>query len=578
MNESIIPEPLFFNEEWISDGIKDAYKNWHIKQRPQGVSLAFKSATRILIESATGTGKTSFIINKLLPFAAENNRNILYFGNRIALENQLINSLENNSSLIDITDSILDRSKEKPRIFKHQQSLSKITVTSYQSYINALTYKEYVLPDPYYVILDEAHFFLSDSLFNRKTHEILNTILETLHQKVLIFMSATPTEFRPVFNRIIPYLGAGHENFDLYKIFYKDEIEIYHNNYNPYFAYKFLCYHKHDDIIAKIKKTDKSEKWLIFVNSIKDGSDLFKQIKISTNRKVKFLSADNKKNVTWKRLITEHYFKEDILITTSVLDNGVNIVDADIRHIVLPFSVETDFIQMLGRRRMLNADDQVNVYIEQPSVQKINSLIYYTNHKLDIMNEYTQILEIKNYNKELYNKKIVAFTRKLWNKHDITVWNLFQLKKNNDIKINWLAHHRLLTLSDFYMGLRKKYSYPGYYLQNVLDWVHFDNNSIVSHLYCEQCNNLTEFIDYFKDKHIPAEDFESFYQCFQYYYKFECYDKFKDNPDEKKAALGIRKGSTQRKATMNRSLKMLQLPYVVKKEKETWIIRDLQAN
>lgn len=578
MSDSMIPEPIYFNEKWISDGIKDAYKNWHVKQKKKHGHLSFSSATRVLIESATGTGKTSFIVNKLAPFAAEYDRNILYLGNRIALENQLINQLENDSDLIDITDTILDRNKEKPRIFKHHQYSSTITVTSYQSIIKSLTDNPNSIPIPYYVIIDEAHFFLSDSLFNRKTYEIWTTLMNTFARKVLIFMSATTTDFRYIFNNEIPYLGADHTNFDIYKAFYKDDIEIYHNNYNPYSSHKFLCYHKYVDIIAKIKKTDRTEKWLIFVNSIKDGSELLKQIKDSTNRNVKFISAENKRSVTWNRLIAENYFKEDIIITTSVIDNGVNIVDTDVRHIVLPFCDETDFIQMLGRRRILEDNEQLYVYIEQPSVQEINSLIYYTTHKLHIIDEYSLILKTKEYSYDKYNERTTAFVRKLWNKHDTIVWTLFQIKKNNEIEINLLAYYRLLSLYRFYINLRKDYSHPGYYLKNVLDWVGSDNNKIISHLYCEHCNNLIELLEYFKDKPIPTEDTESFYQCFQYYYKFECNDKFKDNPVEKEAALSIRKGSTQRKATINRSLKILQLPYVMKKEKGNWIIRDIQPD
>jgi hypothetical protein len=50
------------------------------------------------------------------------------------------------------------------------------------------------------------------------------------------------------------------------------------------------------------------------------------------------------------------------------------------------------------------------------------------------------------------------------------------------------------------------------------------------------------------------------------------------NPKEKekyKAALAIRKGNTQRKATINRSLNFLELPYKLDKKNNCWILHKL---
>ena len=56
-------------------------------------------------------------------------------------------------------------------------------------------------------------------------------------------------------------------------------------------------------------------------------------------------------------------FNCDVLITTSVLDNGVNIKDPDVKNIVLITDDEVEFKQMLGRKRFLAEDEVVEVFI-----------------------------------------------------------------------------------------------------------------------------------------------------------------------------------------------------------------------
>lgn len=73
-----------FCERWLVNGIQEDYKNW----LPRGVERHQK-ASRIFIESPTGTGKSSFVLDKLFPFAAEKNYNILYLANRSALNQQI---------------------------------------------------------------------------------------------------------------------------------------------------------------------------------------------------------------------------------------------------------------------------------------------------------------------------------------------------------------------------------------------------------------------------------------------------------------------------------------------------------
>ena len=49
-----------FCERWLVNGIEEDYKNW----LPRGV-VSRQKASRIFIESPTGTGKSSFVLDNL---------------------------------------------------------------------------------------------------------------------------------------------------------------------------------------------------------------------------------------------------------------------------------------------------------------------------------------------------------------------------------------------------------------------------------------------------------------------------------------------------------------------------------
>lgn len=51
-----------------------------------------------------------------------------------------------------------------------------------------------------------------------------------------------------------------------------------------------------------------------------------------------------------------------MLFTTKVLDNGVNLKDKAIKHIIIEQSDMVEFIQCLGRKRVQSPDDTITLY------------------------------------------------------------------------------------------------------------------------------------------------------------------------------------------------------------------------
>ena len=161
----MVAEPKHYpmNERYIADGIKNDYITWE-------TSKPLHSSTKVFIDSPTGTGKTSFIIKELLPFATKFNRNILYIGNRTAIQEQTKNVLQyNEPQLICVSDT------NGSSTFVYPGTHTHITLLNYQS---ALSFNEFL--GYYYVIFDEVHFFLEDALFNSKTYEIFDKLLANI--------------------------------------------------------------------------------------------------------------------------------------------------------------------------------------------------------------------------------------------------------------------------------------------------------------------------------------------------------------------------------------------------------------
>ena len=137
-----------FNERWLVNGIEEDYKNW----LPRGV-VSRQKASRIFIESPTGTGKSSFVLDKLFPFAAEKNYNILYLANRSALNQQIRNAVARKLK-------VKGKIKKDEATFYLPGSFCCLTVINYQAIPLDSTAIGTFLSDYTYIVFDEAHFLL----------------------------------------------------------------------------------------------------------------------------------------------------------------------------------------------------------------------------------------------------------------------------------------------------------------------------------------------------------------------------------------------------------------------------------
>ena len=345
------------------------------------------SNNTVFISAPTGMGKTYFVENTLVRCLMRKNNEInrktkiLWIGNRVALTRQGKQRLA--EKLCDITGNSdfihkIEMLNEKGLDSFHD--FGSVVIYSYQQLTHAFTFdkesfrKLFQENEFSYIVFDECHYFTSDALFNTATDLLLLEILKLSYRSLRIYMSATLEECYNVISsaefNVMRSLNTRIPEEEYYYYFERN-----YNHIKNIFAYDNL-----ERLIPKIKATPK-DKWLIFVGSKKDGKnfkenlsgyskkDSTKKTSDTTDMSIVFVTADSKKSSAPKnecnayiKIIEEEKFEERVLISTAVLDNGINIKDSTVKHIVIDILDRTQFIQMLGRLRG-NSNSEINLYI-----------------------------------------------------------------------------------------------------------------------------------------------------------------------------------------------------------------------
>ncbi|MGN0617566.1 MAG: DEAD/DEAH box helicase family protein [Ruminiclostridium sp.] len=127
---------------YVSDLIGDDYKRWN-SDNPR--------MRNILISAGTGTGKTTFILTKLLLYCAQENKKILFLSNRKALEIQVKEQVARLTAEPGLEAAVAERIPES------------ITVGIYQSYLPWLRNLRYIFTAYSPVIADGFMHTYSDN-------------------------------------------------------------------------------------------------------------------------------------------------------------------------------------------------------------------------------------------------------------------------------------------------------------------------------------------------------------------------------------------------------------------------------
>lgn len=370
-------ETIECSEKWVAESLADKVNEWVPNLNVYLGRNVPKYPEPILIHAPTGTGKTTFVIDNLVEFARSQNQWVLILSNRLALNMQYKQALNKKFNL-----NVGTRMLEDITTFNNV-----ITLCTYQSFLSFLGSNPN-LSSPLFIVCDEAHFFCTDAVFNAWTEEILKSIVYHFPESCRIFMSATPEDVKPVIAAAEYLLWQGkHSLFDNLDIrnHAKRSIKEYcfQSDYKN-IEISFFC--KWDTIVNAISNQGKQSKWLIFVSSISKGEELKKQL---TSNIADFIDSSVKSEDDNKiqELARRHRFDKKVLICTSVLDNGVSLIDEDLKEIVVDFTDFVEVIQAIGRKR-ISEGEKVHIHVHIPKLETIHEYIQTNNHLYNTINHF----------------------------------------------------------------------------------------------------------------------------------------------------------------------------------------------
>lgn len=345
--------------------------------------------TPVVIAAPIGVGKTTWVLNGLLPEVRRRGKKMLLLTNRTALSEQTKKQL-----LSDVLGRYVGKAEyyEMKSQFESEFENGNVgmfdfgpaTVMTMQAFYQTDKTK-LMTNDIGAVVVDEAHFFKADALFNYTTKQVFDDIFDYFKFALKIFITATPQNIMPdIIEKGLRMQPDGQDDIRWFPQMYTN-LSGYSGIKGSYYCagtvmyifpdimknYKFLPIEYDEDYLKAltplIDEVNKSDfKAVLFINNKKIGrvlADKFDNaIFIDSVSKNAGIASDE--YVCYKRLIQTEKFDAKVLICTSVLDNGVNINDDAVRYIFIDADDEVEFLQMLGRVRFsrFRSRPQLNVY------------------------------------------------------------------------------------------------------------------------------------------------------------------------------------------------------------------------
>ena len=370
------------------------------------------------IDAATGSGKTEFILNVLLPYCAATGKRILYFVNRSLLKSQISQdyNLDYQNSITLMTYQELEKEIAGGICDKCLRYKSGICGSCSIPFRCDIIRENRKLNQYSYVVLDEVHYFVEDAMYNPNTilsFAFLTRWLfdthnndENLLSVIPIFMSATMTYFKSFLNDYLQNLHVINNEQGVNGIVQR-KIEGANNILDCEVTYLFPKDYSYLDIvpffdnspegIAKIieENNQDGKKWMIFWNNIDKCLELKKKIKQSgvyTEDELFMLDRytdGNDEKV--KDIVDEKELKTTkVLITTSVIENGISLLDKELRNLIIIADSEEQLIQIIGRKRKereVDSGEKVKAYLFIGDLSEMKKRLSKTKMILDIYYE-----------------------------------------------------------------------------------------------------------------------------------------------------------------------------------------------
>lgn len=352
-----------------------------------------------LFFAPTGTAKSTLIKEKLGKIADEQQKKILLISPRSALDIQYKRGI---AELYD--PKILDKYTDAGLLEVHE--IGPFDIFTMQSFQNPQARAKIRSKKTDYIaiVFDEVHEFVSDADFNPYTQMILRFLTLDIGSKCSRFyLSASPEIVIPELVQIEEHLGRNRgplhhfEKRGLFRVPVPETWLTVFRMASDFSNVNVFFFKKDDEIPAIIKHTRTNEKSIVFITNKEAGVKIRNKLsQIAEAVSVDFINADNKSSEMascFQEISKLNHFPSQVLISTKLLDAGVNIIDPKLKNIIICSPYPDDIVQMLGRKRVTKGegkteDCQIKLFLKIPTAGKIINKIGVLREKRDEMIEF----------------------------------------------------------------------------------------------------------------------------------------------------------------------------------------------
>lgn len=491
-----------------------------------------------LLKAPTGSGKTTFFIKDLVPEARRRRQQVLLIVNRSVLTEQLINIYLKE---LGIPPGAIEFPQEG--IYP----LGDLVVCSYQYMARRLQDKDtpnikigpFEAKEYAFVVCDECHYFIADSVFTTDSAPLVN-LPKVFAQSVRIYASATMSPVRNVILKMEQVVDLA-ENFSHWEIwpgfrYARNNMisQMYSNNtglpkYAAFFEvtgaepdYSYLhpriladSQSLWDDVIEQYE-AHSLRKAVVFVDSKKQGKDCKEKLNshgisaafiVSESTSSRSYSMDELDKKVLEEIKTKNRFESvSVLIATSVLDNGTNLIDKDITHLYISGTEYMAAVQQAGRVRMYEEGQTLELVIPRRAKSYFSSRISQWDRQENLLDKWLDA-DAKTREDMFWNGELEFLRTKF-------SYNESSHPKNSIFTFASLNYYR----SDARDTLRRLEGSPDGYVKKALCWFGFNLSDAVDESLCCQSDaieQLQTFLEETASKPLNKESWANFRQQFR---------------------------------------------------------------
>lgn len=491
-----------------------------------------------LLKAPTGSGKTTCFTKNLVPEAQRREQAVLLIVNRSVLTDQLINIYLKE---LGIPPGAIEFPQEG--IYP----LGDLVVCSYQYMARRLQDKDtpnikigpFEAKEYAFVVCDECHYFIADSVFTTDSAPLFN-LPRVFAQSVRIYASATINPVRNVILKMEQVVDLA-ENFPHWEIwpgfrYARNNMisQMYSNNtglpkYAAFFEvtgaepdYSYL--HPRiladgqslwDDVIEQYE-AHSLRKAVVFVDSKKQGKDCKEKLNshgisaafiVSESTSSRSYSMDELDKKVLEEIKTKNRFESvSVLIATSVLDNGTNLIDKDITHLYISGTEYMAAVQQAGRVRMYEEGQTLELVIPRRAKSYFSSRISQWDRQENLLDKWLDA-DAKTREDMFWNGELEFLRTKF-------SYNESSHPKNSIFTFASLNYYR----SDARDTLRRLEGSPDGYVKKALCWFGFNLSDAVDESLCCQSDaieQLQTFLEETASKPLNKESWANFRQQFR---------------------------------------------------------------